>query len=141
MGRRVWMTRQMIVDKYKSESVADRIITNKLSNEDTKKSQTKAHPDDPDNEELRLYLIWDTEQEETTEDTILMQLFSAVDKDDDSQEANQDKKKRKCEEKKKGKKRGKSSSSSSQDCMQSLSEFGQGFFVHSISTRFKFRRR
>ncbi|CAE7383345.1 unnamed protein product, partial [Symbiodinium sp. KB8] len=85
MGRRVWMTRQMIVDKYKSESVADRIITNKLSNEDTKKSQTKAHPDDPDNEELRLYLIWDTEQEETTEDTILMQLFSAVDKDDDSQ--------------------------------------------------------
>ena len=50
MGRRVWMTRQMIVDKYKSESVADRIITNKLSNEDTKKSQTKAHPDDPDNE-------------------------------------------------------------------------------------------
>ena len=57
MGRRVWMTRQMIVDKYKSESVADRIITNKLANEDTKKSQTKAHPDDPDNEAVWLHEI------------------------------------------------------------------------------------
>ena len=46
------MTRQMIVDKYKSETVADRIISNKMNNDEARKTQTKAHPDDPENDAL-----------------------------------------------------------------------------------------
>ncbi|CAE7784621.1 unnamed protein product, partial [Symbiodinium sp. CCMP2456] len=104
-GKRVWATRAAIVEKYKSEEVADRIIAQKMSNEETRKTQVKAHPDDPDNKDLMLYLIWDSEEETSEEDVVMTQLFQAVDSDDP--EAS--------ESPKNGKKKSKKKSSSSEE--------------------------
>ena len=57
-GRRAWLTRADLVRKYQSEEIADRIIQNKLSNEELKKTQTKPHPDDPTNEASNLKLCF-----------------------------------------------------------------------------------
>ena len=51
------MTRGMIVTKYNSEEVADRIITNKMATEEMRKTQTKPHPDDPENTVFRLHAV------------------------------------------------------------------------------------
>ena len=53
-GQRRWMTRRDLIVKHDSVEVADRIIANKMNNEETRAAQTKAHPDDPDNEDFTL---------------------------------------------------------------------------------------
>ena len=47
----------MIIKKYDSEAVADRIIANKTATEEVRKTQTKPHPDDPENPEPGLQSI------------------------------------------------------------------------------------
>ena len=56
-GRRQWFTRQGLIEKYKSAEVADRIIANKMATEESRSTQTKPHPDDPDNEVAHLVAI------------------------------------------------------------------------------------
>ena len=45
------MTKAQIQQKYQSQAIADQITSSKLSDEETKKTQTKMHPDCPTSEE------------------------------------------------------------------------------------------
>ena len=74
-GSRKWMCRTELVQKYQSESIADEIISQKLSmDEKTRSLCVREHPDTP-LEELRQYLVFDAEAEYDSEDTILESLL------------------------------------------------------------------
>lgn len=49
-GSRVWMTKQQLVMKYNCEQIATNIVEQKCSDPELFKTQTKPHPDVPDNE-------------------------------------------------------------------------------------------
>lgn len=49
-GARVWLTKDQLIKKYDSVSIAEAIIASKLVDEETKRTQTKEHPDCPGNE-------------------------------------------------------------------------------------------
>ena len=79
-GSRKWMCRHEIVDKYKSEVIADEIISQKMSMDETARaSVVRDHPDSP-MEELRQYLVFDAESEYDQSDTVLESLFSVTDR-------------------------------------------------------------
>jgi len=117
-GSRVWMTRSQIAAKYGSQTVADEICDNKLSDENTKETQTKEHPDSK-LEAMRLFLVWDSEGVSEKADVVVEQLFEAIDADDSGSESSGDKKRRK---QKTQKKRKRSSSSGSVKTISSSSE-------------------
>lgn len=104
-GARVWMTRAQVALKYGSQEVADEICNGKLNDPETKESHTKPHPDAPNSEVLRLYLVWDSEGISESEDRVVEQLFEACDADSDSESSSSgDKKKSKRNKKTTGKK-------------------------------------
>ena len=56
-GARVWMTRAQVAQKYGNQEVADEICNGKLTDEETKATQTKPHPDAPNSEAWRT-VVW-----------------------------------------------------------------------------------
>lgn len=65
------MTRQLLIAKYGSETLADEVIDNKLADPEVKNTQVKAHPDFPHNKSMTLYLCWDNESETSKDRTIM----------------------------------------------------------------------
>lgn len=49
-GARVWLTKAQLIQKYGSEALAQEIIDSKTADEETRRTQTKAHPDAPESE-------------------------------------------------------------------------------------------
>ena len=49
-GARIWLTKQQIVDKYGSKGIAESICNAKLDDPELKKTQTREHPDCPNDE-------------------------------------------------------------------------------------------
>lgn len=47
-GARLWLTRGQLVEKYRSQQMADVICDGKLADEELKKTHTKRHPDCPE---------------------------------------------------------------------------------------------
>ncbi|CAK9056015.1 unnamed protein product [Durusdinium trenchii] len=68
-GRRVWMTKSELVQKFGSVTVAEAIISAKEHDEDAKRNQIR---------ETRQYLVWDSEGSEDSEDTVCSELFKAA---------------------------------------------------------------
>ncbi|CAK9069365.1 Uncharacterized protein SCF082_LOCUS34741 [Durusdinium trenchii] len=91
-GARVWMTFQQIAEKYKSEEVARRIVEAKLADPELRRTQVKDHPDCPESEELRLYLVWESEGVSEVHDSVIEDIFQAVDGDSSDDEAQVSKK-------------------------------------------------
>ncbi|CAK9034035.1 Uncharacterized protein SCF082_LOCUS20718 [Durusdinium trenchii] len=119
-GARVWLTRDQIAEKYKSREIANMICDQKLSDPEAFRTQTKLHPD-CDKEEMRLFLVWDSETISEQTDSVVESLFEAIDGGSSSESGDGGGKKRKKSSKKKSKKDS-SSSSSSRDESSSESE-------------------
>lgn len=49
-GARIWLAKQQILQKYASASIAESICRTKLDDPELKATQTRAHPDCPDDE-------------------------------------------------------------------------------------------
>ena len=73
-------------------------------------------------QELKQYLIWDSEGTSETKDTILEEMFDAVDNDDDSSDDDQSRGRKRKSDKKKSKKRKSSRSESPVSVSSALSE-------------------
>lgn len=85
-GARVWMTKSQLTNKYGNAAIADTIIQAKLDDPKLCESCVKWHPDAPGNQELRLYLCWDSEGVEQREDTVVEELFQSREDDDSENE-------------------------------------------------------
>lgn len=78
-GSRKWMIKQEIVEKYKSEDIADDIIAQKMSlDESIKSTCVRQHPDS-NHPDMVQFLVFDAEAEYDQSDTILDSLFSVRD--------------------------------------------------------------
>ncbi|CAK9106672.1 Uncharacterized protein SCF082_LOCUS49684 [Durusdinium trenchii] len=132
-GSRRWLTRQQVIEKYQSEEIGNAICDAKLRDPETAREQTKCHPDLPDREDsgvikflsieisakwfcefdLRLFLVWDADSVETTEDTVVSELFKAAEGPDCSDEENNTKRKTNSKNDKKKRKKSRKQSTSS----------------------------
>eukprot|EP00435_Cladocopium_sp_Y103_P002482 s338_g1.t1 len=115
-GARVWLTRSQVAKKYESQALADKICNAKLQDAETKEKNTKEHPDCPGDEDMMLFLVWDSEGISEKKDTIVEDLFEACDCDTDDESRGKDKSKKR--------KKKRSSSGSSDDESEKTSDNG-----------------
>eukprot|EP00438_Fugacium_kawagutii_P035946 Skav208479 [mRNA] locus=scaffold2430:18497:18928:+ [translate_table: standard] len=73
-GARRWMTRDEMVKKYGSENIAHELIETKLTDPELRATQIRPHPEVPDREDMRQYLVWDESFETDVEDTVVEQM-------------------------------------------------------------------